>query len=180
VHLVFGALLEADSATSVTGDARKTVVVGLGNSYRRDDGVGVAVAQALDGLAVPNVCVISGVAEPMSLLEAWSGAGLAVVIDAAIVVPSTPGRVRRCTLRDVATAAQRLSSHSIDIGRTHALGEALGRVPDALVLFTVEIADASYGIGLTPQVARAVPEVVGMVVAEINGPAVSARRSASR
>ena len=61
------------------------------------------------------------------------------------------------------TASEGLSSHSIDIGRTHALGQALGRVPDALVVFTIEVADTGHGIGLTPQVAAAVPEVVGMV-----------------
>lgn len=63
--------------------------------------------------------------------------------------------------------AEGLSSHSVDIRRTHALGQALGRVPGKLVVFTIEVADTSHGIGLTPQVAGAVSEVVGMVAAEI-------------
>ncbi len=144
------------------------VVIGLGNSYRRDDGVGLAVATALDDLALPNVRVVTGIVEPMGLLEAWSGAALAMVIDAAVATPSAPGRVRRCTLADVVAAHEGLSSHSVDIGGTHALGQALGRVPDALVVFTVEVADTGHGVGLTPQVARAVPEVVHLAVAEIN------------
>jgi hydrogenase maturation protease len=37
------------------------------------------------------------------------------------------------------------------------------------VIFTIEAADTSHGIGLTPQVAAAVPEVVGMALAEFNG-----------
>jgi hydrogenase maturation protease len=144
------------------------VVVGLGNSYRMDDGVGVAAAKALDELALPHVRVVTGIVEPTGLLEAWSGAGLAVVIDGAVGTASTPGRVRRCGLSDVVSASEGLSSHSVDIGRTHALGQALGRVPDELVLFTVEVADTGHGIGLTPQVAGAVPEVVWMAVDEIN------------
>ena len=143
------------------------VVVGLGNSYRRDDAVGVVAAVALNELALPGVRVVTDVVEPLSLLEAWSRARLAVVIDAAVVIPSTPGRVHRCTLGDVVAESGGLSSHSVDIGRTHALGQALGRVPDALVVFTIEVADTGHGIGLTPQVAAAVPEVVGMAVAEI-------------
>jgi hydrogenase maturation protease len=142
------------------------VVIGLGNIYRSDDGVGIVAAAALDELALPGVRVVTDIVEPMGLLEAWSDARLAVVIDAAVGTPSTPGRVRRCGLNDVVTA-DGLSSHSVDIGRTHALGEALGRVPDELVLFTVEVADTRHGTGLTPQVARAVPEVVGMAVREI-------------
>jgi hydrogenase maturation protease len=144
------------------------VVVGLGNGYRRDDGVGVAAATALDDLGMPGVRVRTGIAEPMSLLEVWTGAELAVVIDAAIVTPPTPGRIRRCDLSDVPPQPNGLSSHSVDVGRAHALGQALGRVPDALVVFTIEVADTGHGTGLTPQVARAVPKLVGMVAAEIN------------
>ncbi|WP_204079492.1 hydrogenase maturation protease [Mycobacterium riyadhense] len=144
------------------------VVVGVGNRYRRDDGVGVAAAAALNELALPGVRVATDIVDPMDLLEAWSGAGLAVVIDAAIVCASTVGRIRRSTLSDVATGSKGLSSHSIDIGHTHALGQALGRVPDALQIFTVDVADVGNGIGLTPLVERAVPKVVGMAVTEIN------------
>jgi hydrogenase maturation protease len=142
------------------------VVIGLGNRYRADDGVGVVAAAELNRLSLPGVRVLTDIVEPMSLLEAWSCATLAMVIDGAVGTPPTPGRVRRCGLSDV-SADDGLSSHSIDIGRTHELGQALGRVPDELLLFTVEVADTGHGVGLTPRVARAVPEVVGMAAAEI-------------
>jgi hydrogenase maturation protease len=156
----------------VTGDDRGftggVVVIGLGNSYRRDDAVGVVAAVALNELALPGVRVVTDIVEPVSLLEAWSGAALAVVIDAAVMTPSTPGRVRRCVLSDVVAGPEGLSSHGVDITRTHALGQALGRGPDALVVFTIEVADTGHGIGLTAQVAGAVPKVVCMAVDEIN------------
>jgi hydrogenase maturation protease len=148
----------------MNGDA---VVIGLGNRYRGDDGVGVVAAAELNRLALPAVRVVTDIAEPMGLLEAWSGATLAVLIDAAVGTPPTPGRVRRCGLSEVA-AGDGLSSHSVDVVRTHALGQALGRVPDELVLLTVEVADTDHGVGLTPRVERAIPEVVGIAVAEIN------------
>jgi hydrogenase maturation protease len=165
MHLMFGALLDADGAAKVTGEM---VVVGLGNRYRKDDGVGIVAAAALSELALANLRVVTDVAEPASVLEAWSGARLAVIIDGAVATPSMPGRIRRCMLGDVITMTDGLSSHSIDVGRTYALGQALGRVPDALVLFTIEVADTGHGTGLTAQVAAAVPEVVGMAVTEIN------------
>lgn len=174
------AFLDGHGAGAVTD---KIVVVGLGNSYRNDDGVGVAAAAALDDLALPRVRVVTGVVEPMSLLEAWSGARLAVVIDATKVIPSSPGCISRCALSDVVTASHGLSSHSVDIGRTHGLVRALGRVPDELVVFTIEVADTGHGVGLSPPVARAVPQVVGMAVDEINrrqGPPRRSGRPASR
>lgn len=151
-----------------TGSNTGIVVIGLGNTYRRDDGVGLAAAAALDQLALPAVQVTAGIAEPMSLLEAWAGAALAVVIDAAVTGGSVPGRVRRCGPDELAVAHGRTSSHSLDLARAYALGQALERVPDALVLFTIETGDVGYGVGLTPAVAAAVPTVVAMTAAEIN------------
>jgi hydrogenase maturation protease len=177
---MLGPLFDADGAAAVTGEI---VVVGLGNSYRRDDAVGIVAATTLNDLALPGVRVVTGIPEPMSLLQAWSGARLAIVIDAAVATPSLPGRIRRCTLRDVDDAPEGLSSHGLDIGRTHALGQVLGRVPDALVVFGIEVADTSHGIGLTARVAAAVPDVVDMAVADINRirwPARRSRRPASR
>ncbi|OSC24451.1 peptidase M52 [Mycobacterium vulneris] len=152
----------------MTGAIGGIVVIGIGNGYRRDDGAGLAAAAAVDVRAIPNVVVKTGIADPMSLLEAWAGASLAVIIDAAIANPPNPGRIRRCDLTDVATQSDGLHSHSIDIGRAHALGQALGRVPDELVMFTIEVPDTDHGIGLSPPVAAAVPMVVDMVIAEIN------------
>lgn len=158
----------------MTDSVVDAVVVGLGNRYRRDDGVGIVAAGELDRLALPGVRVVTDIVEPMGLLEAWSGARLAVVIDGAASTPPAPGRVRRCGLSDV-TTVDRLSSHGIDLVGTHALGDALGRVPGELVLLTVEVADTGHGAGLTPLVERAVPEVVGMAVAEITGKGPSVR-----
>ena len=149
----------------MTGDV---VIIGLGNRYRRDDGVGIVAADALNDLALPGVRVVTGIAEPLGLLDAWTGARLAVVIDAALMTPSTAGRVRRCTLDDVAGGSDGLSSHSVDIGRTHGLGQALGRVPRAVVVCTIDVADTGHGIGLTPDVAAALPKVLDIVLTEIN------------
>ncbi|OBG32654.1 hydrogenase maturation protease [Mycobacterium sp. E3198] len=150
----------------MTAGVVDAVVIGLGNRYRRDDGVGIVAADELERLGLSGVRVVTDIAEPMSLLQAWSGARFAVVIDGAVGSPPAPGRVRRCALGDVASG-DGLSSHGIDLVRTHALGEALGRVPAELVLLTVEVADTGHGVGLTPPVERAVAEVVDMAVGEI-------------
>ncbi|OBH01185.1 peptidase M52 [Mycobacterium sp. E2699] len=148
-------------------DAVDAVVIGLGNRFRRDDGVGIAAADELSRLALPGVRVVTDIVDPLSLLEAWSGVALAVVIDGAVGTPPRPGRVRRCGLGDVATR-DGLSSHGVDLVRTHALGAALDRVPGELVLLTVDVADTGHGAGLDPRVERAVPEVVGLAVTEID------------
>ena len=146
--------------------SRDVIVIGIGNEYRRDDGVGHAVAAEIAARELPGVRVVTTLGEPTAILEAWSGATLAVLVDAAVSTESTPGRVRRCTIGDL-TCRAGLSSHALDITQTFALGQALGMVPDRLVIFTVEAADTGHGIGLTADVAAAVGDVVAGVLAEL-------------
>lgn len=141
-------------------------VIGIGNGLRRDDGVGPAVAAAVDARAIPGVRVVADALEPTQLLDAWADIRLAIVVDAATASPPVPGRIHRC-VRDQLLSAPTVSSHGVDLPTVIALGEALGRVPDEVVLFAVEVADTGYGEGLTPAVAAAVPGVVDAVITEI-------------
>ena len=161
MHLVFGPLPEPDRRTPLN-----RLVIGIGNSYRRDDGVGLAVAEEIADRGIPNVRVVTAIGEPGAILDAWTGAPLAVAVDAAMSDGSTPGRIRRWTPGD-APESGLVSSHALGLPQTFALGQALGQIPDELVVFTVDIADASHGVGLTPAVAAAVPEVIKAVLEEL-------------
>jgi hydrogenase maturation protease len=141
------------------------VVIGVGNTYRRDDGVGPAVATAIAGRALPGVRVVTDVREPTTLLDVWAGAALAVIIDAGVAEESAPGRIRRYANNDW-TGSAALSSHGLGVAEMLELGRALQRVPARVVVFTIDAADTGHGVGLTPAVAAAVPEVVSAVLAE--------------
>src|SRR5262245_58209916 len=118
---MFGAFPHPDGRTALMPTA---VVIGIGNDFRRDDAVGLPVADQIAERGLLGVCVVTGIAESTALLEAWSGAARAVVVDAAAGVDSTPGRIRRWTARDLeATAA--VSSHALGLAQTCALGRAL-------------------------------------------------------
>lgn len=142
------------------------VVIGIGNSFRRDDGVGLAVAEEIAKRGIAGVRVVTALGEPAALLDAWTGARLAVVVDAAMGEGSIPGQIRRWTPGDDAEPSI-VSSHAFGLAQTYALGEALGQLPAKLVGLTVDIADAGLGFGLTPPVAAAVPEVIEAVLEEL-------------
>ncbi len=74
------------------------VVIGVGNEFRRDDGAGPAVVAALHDLAPEGVRLVVTDGEPARLVEAWTGAALAVVVDAVRADPPHPGRVHRFVL----------------------------------------------------------------------------------
>jgi hydrogenase maturation protease len=161
VHLVFGTLPYVDNRASLN-----RLVIGIGNAYRRDDGVGLLVADEIAKRGLPEVRVVTAIGEPGAILDAWSGADLAVVVDAAMGEGLTPGRIRRWTPGDVEGSAV-VSSHALGLPQTYALGEALGQIPDRLVVFTVDVADTGHGVGLSPAIAAAVPKVLDTVLAEL-------------
>ncbi len=143
-----------------------TVVIGIGNGFRRDDGVGLAVADQIAERRVPGVRVLTAIGEPGEILDAWHGVSLAVVVDATVGASVVPGRFQRLTPGDF-EAPRGVSSHTLGLAQTFALAQALGRVPGKLVVFSVGVADVGHGVGLTADVAAAVPAVVDAICAEI-------------
>ena len=154
-------------ATGRAVAAMTVVVIGIGNDLRRDDGIGPAVAAAVASRCLPGVRVLACAAEPAAILDAWNGADVAVLVDAAVDDDLVPGRVRRWAAADLAVS-NRLSSHDLDLRQTYDFGVALGRVPQSAVVITVDVADTGHGSGLTPAVAVALPEAVEMVLAVID------------
>jgi hydrogenase maturation protease len=146
-----------------------TLVIGVGNEYRRDDGVGLVVAAQLSQFDLPDVAVCVSDGEPMQLLDIWSGADLAVVVDAILCDPPTPGRIRIAPLTQLSAQESVGNTHAFGIADALRLGQAVDRAPSHAVGIAVEVADAGFGVGLSPAVAAAVPDVVGEVRRVITG-----------
>ncbi|HET6504910.1 MAG TPA: hydrogenase maturation protease [Amycolatopsis sp.] len=143
------------------------VVIGIGNEYRHDDAIGPRIVAELERHALPGVRAIVADGEPTALLEMWTGADLAIVVDAVRCEPSTPGRIWRTTTDDLPVGSGVASSHALGIPGALQLGRALDRMPGELVIFAVEAADLDLGVGLSRSVAEALPHVVSAVLAEL-------------
>ncbi len=145
---------------------KPTVVIGIGNPYRRDDGIGPAAAAALGELHLPDADVVAADGEPAALIETWTGRKLAVIVDAVRREPSTPGRIWRSTAADLHGGAV-ASSHALGIPEALHLAQVLGRVPGQLVVYAVEAACLDLGEGLSPAVSAALPQLLRAVLAEL-------------
>lgn len=145
----------------------QAVVIGVGNEYRRDDGIGPAVVDQLEKLCLPEVSVAQCDGEPTALLDLWSGVDLAIVVDAVLCEPSAPGRVWRTTVDTLRGRTRTASSHALGIPDAWPLGRALGRLPRDLVVIAVEAEQLDLGVGLSGPVAAAVPDIVSAVLGEL-------------
>jgi hydrogenase maturation protease len=159
------------------------LVAGLGNSLRRDDGVGVAVAELVRAAVESRsmaVTVVQLDGEAARLLDAWDGTGLAIVVDAERSA-SPPGSVRRIEGFAPWTgpgSPPALGSHAGGLPAAVALGTVLGRLPGRLVTYAVSGGDFDVGPGLSPPVAAAASRVAALILRELgtNGPNLRAGR----
>lgn len=146
----------------------KAVIIGVGNEYRRDDGIGPAVADRIGRRALPDVEVITTDGEPTRVLDAWTDKDIAVVIDAAVLRDPTPGRVHRMAVDDLPDDKPARSSHGLGIPEAVELAKALDRLPGRLVFYTVEITETGYSPGLSTPVAAAIAPVIAAVLQELS------------
>jgi hydrogenase maturation protease len=150
---------------------RRIAVIGVGNPYRRDDGVGPVV---IDGLRKHALSTNDSVelaecdGEPTRLIDLWAGADLALVIDAVRVEPARPGTIYRRSLHHPSLGrAGGATSHAVDLGDAVARAAALDLLPAKLSLYLVAAGDTSAGVGLTPPVAAAAARLITEIVREV-------------
>jgi hydrogenase maturation protease len=133
------------------------LVIGVGNPLRGDDGAGRTVARLLAERAVPGLVVRESSGEATSLMDAWTGFGDVVLVDACRGA-GPPGSVHvfRADEVDRVASLRHASSHSLGVAAAIGLARALGTIPGRLVVYAIEARDTAEGARLSPQVEDAV------------------------
>ncbi len=143
----------------------RTVIVGLGNPVRGDDGVGLVVASQLRNLLaarpVDDVVVRLVERAGFELIEVMANACNVVIVDCLDLPSPVPGRVRVLAPTDVAGSARLVGGHDIGLGIALELGRVLGiRMPESVVVVGIEGGDTSLlREELTPAVALSASRV---------------------
>jgi hydrogenase maturation protease len=114
-----------------------TLVIGLGNSWRGDDGAGPAVARSLRDEVAARVHVYEG--EPVGLIDDWTSADAVIVVDA-VSSGAPPGTIHRLDAlsEPIPAALSQGSTHAFGLAETIELARALDRLPDRLTVYGIE------------------------------------------
>ena len=124
---------------------RDLLVIGYGNTLRRDDGVGPRVAEAVAALGWPGVQTIACPLLTPELAEPVARARAVIFVDAAVDAP------REVQLRSLAPAeSSRILAHAADPRTVLALArDVFGHAPEAWWL-TIPIDDLGIGDEFSP------------------------------
>jgi hydrogenase maturation protease len=149
----------------------KTLVLGLGNPILSDDGVGIKVAHAVaNQLNSPQVTVAETSGAGLSLLDSIVGYDKVIIIDAIQTKKGQAGQIFRMGTENFSLTKHLSSPHQINLVTALELGKMLNlAMPQEITIFAVEAKDVtSFSEKCTPEVEQAIPEVVKMVLEELD------------
>jgi hydrogenase maturation protease len=149
----------------------RTIVLGLGNPYGGDDGVGPSVARALQGhLVDPEVTVREASLGGVRLLELLSGYDRAILVDAIRTPGGKPGTIRRLSGAELRIAdVWNPSSHGRGLLASLEAARKIGTpTPNHLMVLAIEVAPwDGLSEGSSPEVEAAIPKAVEIIRKEL-------------
>lgn len=153
-------------------DPPLVTVIGIGNPYRRDDGV---AGQVLAGLAErwagdPRVRLVELDGESVRVMQAWERSSTVWIVDA-VRTGRPPGSVHEMDAQYLSelddTGARLGGGHLMGLGEAVDLARALGRLPTTLRILGVEGVDFGHGEGLSDGASAGVAAAVTQLHHEI-------------
>ena len=157
-------------AAASRGDAHSSVVlIGIGNEFRSDDGVGILLARRLREKKMPGVVVQEHSGEGVSLIDLWNRHDSVFLMDA-VSSGSLPGTVTRLDLgmEGIPHALKPFSTHAFGVGEGIGLARNLDRLPARLIMYGIEGRTFTAGTLLSPDVSAIFEEVVQLISAELS------------
>jgi hydrogenase maturation protease len=145
------------------------LVLGIGNPFRGDDGVGPRIVEELTNRGLPEgVTALDAGTGGLDLLQVLEGWERVVVVDAADL-GQQPGQFIRFTpdQAELARDTDCFSLHHAGLSEVLALANALERPLPDMVIFGVQPADIGWREGLSPAVETALPILADAVIREI-------------
>jgi hydrogenase maturation protease len=144
------------------------LLIGIGNPYRSDDGVGLVVLRELQAKGFPDTSCIESNGDGVALMEAWTTASRVILIDA-VSSGVKPGTLHRFDALAQAIPARLSfpSTHAFGVAEALQLARALHQLPASLIVYGIEGKNFTAGTDLSPEVENAAREVVEQIAKEV-------------
>ncbi|MBN2168739.1 MAG: HyaD/HybD family hydrogenase maturation endopeptidase [Actinobacteria bacterium] len=142
------------------------LLIGIGNTLMKDDGVGVHAARFLKSRVPRDVDVIEGGVYSIDLLYSMEGCSKVLFIDG-IDAGEEPGAIFRFTPDDIREKSSGpLSVHEIGVMDLIRTAKLIGQEPPEITLFAVQVKELGIGEELTPEIEGVLPKLAELVVKE--------------
>lgn len=145
-----------------------TLVLGIGNEFRSDDGVGIYFARQIQALNITQVTVTESFGEGTELMEMWKAYKQLIICDA-VCSGEEPGTLHILEPHKAKIPTQffHYSTHAFSLAEAIEMSRMLGTLPAIVTIYGIEGESFSAGTTLTTKVAMALTKVIAKVTATI-------------
>ncbi len=148
------------------GTGKRKIVLGLGNTLNRDEGLGVfALGPVRERLRDDNgVEILDGGVLGMALLPLVEACSHLLLLDA-VDTGAPPATVTELSREEIPLFARlKLSLHQLSFQEVLQLANIRGNLPSRLHLVGAQPVDLSVGYGLSPEIEAVLPEIAARAV----------------
>ena len=148
----------------------KVMVLGVGNILLKDEGVGPKTIDRLRAeYSFPeNVELVDGGTAGLDLLPVVEVFDLIIIVDT-VKAGAEPGAIFRFTPDDIEVKVPyKTSLHQIGMVEVFAIAEALGKKMKGIIIGIQPEDMSAWGLDLTPTIEAKIPELMGLVLKELD------------
>ncbi len=151
----------------------KITLIGIGQSLRGDDAIGITAVQQWrathpENAQHPALQIETAELPGLALLDMLTEAKAALLVDA-VQSGRPPGTIHRLTPQDLAAfLPDSKSAHGWGVAETLQMGKLVGHpLPEQIIILAIEAADFELGAPLSPAVQAKLPEIIAAIQAQI-------------
>jgi hydrogenase maturation protease len=153
----------------IENNLRKTLLIGIGNEYRSDDGIGLMVAREIREKKLSCVIVKEESGEGAALMEAWKGFQNVIIVDA-VSSGEMPGTIFRIETNKETVPIKffHYSTHAFSVAEAIELARAMNLLPYNLIVYGIEGKNFVAGNTISLLVHQTVPKIIGQIEKDIS------------
>ncbi len=148
----------------------RTALIGIGNEFRGDDGVGLTILHQLRENRLPGtISFIEESGEGTALIEHWQQYENVFLFDAVCSRSAPPGTLFIFDAIRETIPAQffHYSTHKFSLAEAVELSRTLNSLPKRLIIYGIEGKQFQFDQQLSPEVEHRIPEVIHQVLKEL-------------
>jgi hydrogenase maturation protease len=148
----------------IVSDRQKFLLLGIGNEFRSDDGIGLIIVRQIQNKQISSITVKEATGEGTALMEAWKGYESVILVDA-ISSGTKPGTILKMEASKEIVPAKlfHYSTHAFGVAEAIELSREMKLMPPELFVYGIEGANFSAGITIS----QAVQESAHLVLEQI-------------
>lgn len=145
-------------------------LIGVGNAFRSDDGLGLLVAREMASMGLRGIQIVEANGDGVSLMMTWQGMDRVLIVDA-MKLGFPLGTIHRidASNNEIPASFFTYSSHAFGVGQAIEMARQLHQLPRSVIVYGMEGGHFGFGTDLSRPMRENLPVLIRMVMSELNG-----------